>query len=165
MGISRELRAIRFKQKFDSYRPHVMKQLYLVFIVSALSLLVGCHSFSPALPTSQPGKALLVMGFSTDLGEPYEGGTLYSGFVANQLDKQELIPVLKSGQLRVIEPGLHQLSGNCYWRLRGPMDFQNDLTEPGVLEWEAIPGVVYTVSSKIDEYKIRCDLSLFEKAW
>jgi hypothetical protein len=165
MGISKELRLIRFRRKFGSNRRHVLKQLYSVFIVLVLSLLVGCLVLSPALPTPQPGKALLVMGFSTDLGGPYEGGTLYSGFVANQLDKQELIPVLKGGQLRVIEPGLHRLSGNCYWRLRGAMDLQDDLMEPGVVEWTAKPGVVYTVSSKIDEYKIKCDLSLVEETW
>lgn len=141
------------------------KNLYPILIVPVLGLLAGCLFIAPDLPKSQPGKALLVMGFSTELTESYEGGILYSGFVATRLDGQELKPALRKSQLQVIEPGPHRLSGNCYWRLRATMAFQDDLMEPGTLEWTAKAGVIYTVGSQIDEYKLRCEVSTVEKAW
>lgn len=45
-----------------------------------------------SLPPVEPDKALLVMGFSTELAAPYEGAILYSGFSATQLDDTPLSP-------------------------------------------------------------------------
>ncbi len=104
---------------------------------------------------------MIVLGFTTDSAEPYEGGTLYTGFILSQLDGKPIEP-LTQYQSIMIEPGEHKLGGECYWRLRGTLDFEDDFTEPGSLTLTTLPDTVYTIQSDIDEYKHRCRLRVIE---
>lgn len=137
----------------------------MVAVGIILPLLNACALTAPTLPPVQPGKALLVMGFTTNMVEPYQGGSLYSGFSATLLDGNVIEPPLNKGQYLVIEPGLHHLSGLCFWQLRGTMSSEDDLLEAGALHWRAQAGRLYTVGSEIDDYKIKCGLWLSDDSW
>ena len=139
--------------------------LRAILVAVLMTVLTACLFTPPTLPPPEADRALLVMGFSTRLSVPYEGGQLYSGFTATHLDGEPIDPPLGKGQYRVLTPGLHKLAGQCYWRLRGRMAFSDDLLEPGTLEWQAEPGRSYTLASEIDEYKFHCALSLYDKPW
>lgn len=127
-------------------------------------LLCSCATY-PELPADLQDQAAIVMGFGTNSAGPYEGGTLYTGLVLEQINGQPLDQPLLQYQYRLVNPGIVSVSGHCFWHLRGlPWDKPDDRWEAGSLTWEAQPNHVYTLSADIDEYKNRCEISYFDKA-
>lgn len=124
--------------------------------------LVACAA-GPQLPSDLQGQAVIVLGFTTLSAEPYEGGTLYTGFTLDTLDGQPVGP-LSRYQYKLVAPGQHRIEGSCYWQLRGTLRFEDDLQERGSLVLDTRPDVVYTIQSDIDEYKNQCRLNAVERA-
>ena len=125
--------------------------------------LLGCNA-TPVVPQELAGQSLIVLGFSTQSAQPYEGGTLYTGFRMEQLDGEAIAPLTRSQSI-LVAPGHHRLTGQCYWRLRGVLDFkQDDFTEQGALSLTTRPDTIYTIQSDIDEYKFQCTLTVIQRA-
>lgn len=142
-----------------------MKLLFSSAAVGIVANLLASCASGPVLSADLQGKAAIVMGFATDNAKPYEGGTLYTGLLLEQVNTQTYSPALQRYDYVLVEPGPVTISGHCFWRLRGVMwDRPDDLWEPGTLSWEAQAGHVYTLFADIDEYKSRCLISFFDKA-
>ena len=121
----------------------------------------GCQTY-PVLPDLK-GNAAIVLGFTTNSAQPYEGGTLYTGFHLTRLDGQPTQTLSRYDYI-IMEPGEHRVQGECYWQLRGVMRLDDDLLEAGELVMITRPDHIYTLQSDIDEYKSQCTLSVIEKA-
>ncbi|MBA55438.1 MAG: hypothetical protein CMK89_13365 [Pseudomonadales bacterium] len=124
--------------------------------------LIACAT-GPQLPPNLAGQSAIVLGFTTSSAMPYEGGTLYTGFTLDTLDGTAITPLSRYEYL-LVAPGVHQLEGTCYWRLRGNLRFEDDILERGSLVLTTQPDVVYTIQSDIDEYKNQCRLNVVERA-
>ena len=133
-----------------------------ILITTGLLLISGCTT-GPQLPPDLGGQSAIVLGFTTNSAGPYEGGTLYTGFILDTLDGTPITP-LTQYQYRLVTPGEHQLEGTCYWRLRGNLRLEDDIMERGSLVLTTQPDVVYTIQSDIDEYKNQCRLNVVERA-
>lgn len=137
-------------------------QACLAAVAMITLLLTACQSAPEArLPREiWQGQSLLVAGFTAELGVPYEGGMLYSGFMIDAIDEKPLTVSLRRYDIKVLAPGPHTVSGRCYWRLRGVFPSEPDIDAPFVVELLAEPDTVYTVLSEIDEYKRECRVDL-----
>lgn len=149
--------------------PSLVQNRLAVVLIRMVSIglvamgVTGC-STRPPLPEALQGQSLIVLGFTTNHAEPYQGGTLYKGFVMEALDGAPAGP-LSRDQYLLVAPGEHRISGHCYWRLRGVLSFdEDDFTEPGTLTLITRPDTRYTIQSDIDEYKYQCRLTVVETA-
>lgn len=132
-----------------------------ILIIAASIGLFGCQT-GPNVPNDIGDQSVIIMGFTTHSAQPYEGGTLYTGFIADKLDGRD-IKALTQSQFVLVTPGEHRLEGRCYWKLRGSLQFEDDFTEPGQLTLKTHPNTVYTIQSDIDEYKHQCKLRVVER--
>ncbi len=132
------------------------------FVCFLILMLGGCQT-SPNFPDDLNGKTAVVMGYSTDLAEPYEGGTLYTGMWIDKINGEELATPLKHYDIHILEPAHYQFDGTCFWRLRGNMRLEDDLYEPATYAIEMKADTFYILGVEIDEYKIVCDVSHVER--
>ena len=136
-----------------------MKTILAQFLLFAGVFVTSACQHYPTLPDDLQGQAAIVLGFNTESVEPYDGGTLYTGFWLESINGTPIEPVGRYA-VTFVAPGPTTLAGHCYWRLRGNLRFEDDLWEPGELTLTAEPNQVYTVQSNIDEYKSRCTLTV-----
>lgn len=133
-------------------------KVIIVILFLALSACVR----GPVLPENLNGQAALVMGYSSDFVRSDAGGMVYTGMAIESVNDEKLLTPLKRGDYLLVAAGEVRLQGACWWRLRGNINFEDDVLEPLDYIFKALPNHVYTLAVDIDNYKYLCDVSFFE---
>ncbi len=146
------------------HKPSEVSFLAVRFYLSVILLLPlsGC-ALRSELPVPPPNHGVLMLGYSTLQATPYQNGTLYTGFVLEEINNVPLTVPLKYSDSVALPMGITFIKGYCYWRLRAiPITADEKKVEVNQ-EIEVRSNYLHTIVIDIDEYKPGCKVKLLER--